>query len=74
MTAIGEKSARCVHIGRWRKSLAIFAGFQIRRDRRLKSPALSRIFVQVVQLSIPYIENLADTFHTDINWQKINLR
>ena len=31
-----KKIARCVHINRRRKSLAIFAGDQIRRDRRIK--------------------------------------
>ena len=41
IAAIGEKIARCVRINRWRKSLAIFAGDQIRRDRRIKSPGVS---------------------------------
>ena len=31
-----KKIARCVRINRWRKSLAIFAGDQIRCDRRIK--------------------------------------
>ena len=41
IAAIGEKIARCVHINRWRKSLAIFVGDQIRRDGRIKSPGVS---------------------------------
>ena len=41
IAAIDEKIARCVRINRWRKSLAIFAGDQIRRDRRIKSPGVS---------------------------------
>ena len=36
-----KKIARCVRINRWRKSLAIFAGDQILRDRRIKSPGVS---------------------------------
>ena len=36
-----KKVARCVRINRWRKSLAIFAGDQIRRDRPIKSPGVS---------------------------------
>ena len=36
-----KKIARCARINRWRKSLAIFAGDQIRRDRRIKSPVVS---------------------------------
>ena len=36
-----KKIARCVRINRWRKSQAIFAGDQIRRDRRIKSPGVS---------------------------------
>ena len=31
-----KKIARCVRINRWRKSIAIFAGDQIRCDRRIK--------------------------------------
>ena len=39
---IGKKKiARCVRINRLRKSLAIFAGDQIRCDRRLKCPGVS---------------------------------
>ena len=41
IAAIGEKIARCVRINRWRKSPPIFAGDQIRRDRRIKSPGVS---------------------------------
>ena len=43
IAAIGEKNHQvsCVHINRWRKSLAIFAGHQIRRDRHIKSPGVS---------------------------------
>ena len=42
IAAIGEKkNDRCVLINRWRKSLAIFADDQIRRDRRIKSPSVS---------------------------------
>ena len=37
----GKNIAKCVRINRWRKSLAIFAGDQIRRDRRIKSPGVS---------------------------------
>ena len=36
-----KKIARCVRINRWRKSFAIFAGDQIRSDRRIKSPGVS---------------------------------
>ena len=36
-----KKIARCVRINRWRKSLAIFTGDQIRRDRCIKSPGVS---------------------------------
>ena len=38
---IGQKVAKCVRIKRWRKSLVIFAGDQIRRDQRIKSPSAS---------------------------------
>ena len=41
IAAIGENIAKCVHINRGRKSLAIFAGDQIRRDRR-KNRQVSR--------------------------------
>ena len=41
IAAISEKIARCVRINRWRKSLTIFAGDQIRRDRRIISPGVS---------------------------------
>ena len=36
-----KKIVRCVRINRWRKTLAIFAGDQIRRNRRIKSPGVS---------------------------------
>ena len=36
-----KKNARCVRISRWRKSLAIFADDQVRRDRRIESPRVS---------------------------------
>ena len=42
IAAIGEKNRYvCPHHNRWRKSLAIFAGYQIRRDRRIKSLGVS---------------------------------
>ena len=36
-----KKIATCVRINRWQKSLVIFAGDKIRRDRRIKSPSVS---------------------------------
>ena len=36
-----KKIAKCVRINGWRKSPAIFAGGQIRLDRRIKSPGVS---------------------------------
>ena len=36
-----KKIAKCVRINQWQKSLVIFAGDKIRRDRRIKSPSVS---------------------------------
>ena len=41
IASIREKIAKFVRINRGRKSLAIFAGDQILRDRRIKSPGVS---------------------------------
>ena len=46
-----KKIAKCVRFNRWRKSLMIFAGDQICRDRRIKSPGVSLPF----SVSVPAI-------------------
>ena len=38
---LGTKIAKCARINQRRNSLAIFAGDQNRRDRRIKSPSVS---------------------------------
>ena len=62
IAAIGEKIARCVLINRWRKSLAIFAGDQIRRDRRIKSPGVSLALHSFLPLLIgSYVKWFSDS-------------
>ena len=62
-----KKIAKCVRINRWQKSLAIFAGYQIRRDRRIKSPGVSLV---LVMLTCKVLRNTAPGFLMNGNRMK----
>ena len=75
-----KKIARCVRINRWRKSLAIFAGNQIRRDRHIKSLGVSSalqlfrlfLFRNTVNRTLPKAsDTLGDFIRRSPRWAKI---